>query len=291
MAGVILPVLNGYLKESGWRYEMIGAATALAGLGALLFAAGVAQTFFGPLLGALALGLVGQKLLNRTMGVNQGWNHAGNIAAALAAMALVEGRGITSIFYAVGFSSVLATLSISLIRPRDLDGRRATGLGNGDGAAKPAPWRELLHDRTILLLFASMFAFHLANAPILPAVALYVKSLHGSDSLMTATVLTAQIVMAPVARLAGRGGDAWGRKATMAIAFWVLPLRIFILLCKVEEQPVGSGARGADFRLLARFLHIELADVDQFSEREGHYDTAIRFVGPGVGFSPGTAGR
>lgn len=56
---------------------------------------------------------------------------------------------------------------------------------------------------------------------------MYVKSLHGSDGLMTATVLTAQIVMVPVALLAGRGYEAWGRKAMMAIAFWVLPLRIF----------------------------------------------------------------
>jgi MFS family permease len=37
MVGVILPVLNGYLKDSGWRYDSIGAAAALAGLGALLF--------------------------------------------------------------------------------------------------------------------------------------------------------------------------------------------------------------------------------------------------------------
>jgi len=43
---------------------------------------------------------------------------------------------------------------------------------------------------------------------------------------MTATVLTAQVVMVPVALLAGRLCDSWGRKPVMAIAFWVLPLRI-----------------------------------------------------------------
>jgi hypothetical protein len=37
MIGVVLPVLNAYLKEAGWRYDSIGAATALAGLGTLLF--------------------------------------------------------------------------------------------------------------------------------------------------------------------------------------------------------------------------------------------------------------
>jgi hypothetical protein len=46
----------------------------------------------------------------------------------------------------------------------------------------------------VLAVFLSIFVFHMANAPILPTVALYVKQLGGSDDLMTATVLTAQIV-------------------------------------------------------------------------------------------------
>ena len=274
MVGVVLPVLNSYLKDAGWRYDSIGVATALAGLGtllfqapagiltdrlsqrralfavaavltgvcftliplvhhrtvpidSLLFVAGAAQSFFAPLLAALALALVGYQRLNRTVGTNQGWNHAGNIGAALGAMALVSTYGVSSIFYAVGLSSALATFSVFLIRDKDLDERRATGLEEGKEDARPVPWSTLLTDRTVLFLFISIFAFHLANAPILPAVALYVKRLHGSDNLMTATVLTAQIVMVPVALLAGRGCDAWGRKTMMAIAFWVLPLRIF----------------------------------------------------------------
>jgi MFS family permease len=272
MVGVILPVLNGYLKDSGWRYDAIGVATALAGLGSLLFQApagvltdrlpcrralfaaaalltaacfvpipllrgnrvaldsllfisGAVQTIFGPVLAALALALAGHRYLNRTMGANQGWNHAGNIVAALAAMTIVSRFGLSSIFYAVGVSSALATLSIFFIRESDLDEHRATGLG--DGAGREVPWSELFRDRAILFVFLAIIAFHLANAPILPAVALYVKQLHGSDNLMTATVLTAQTVMVPVALLAGRGCDAWGRKATLGIAFWVLPLRIF----------------------------------------------------------------
>ena len=36
----------------------------------LLFISGAAQSLFAPLLGALALGLAGHKLLNRTMGAN-----------------------------------------------------------------------------------------------------------------------------------------------------------------------------------------------------------------------------
>lgn len=191
----------------------------------LLFVSGASQSFFGPLLGALALALAGHKYLNRVIGTNQGWNHAGNIAAAVIAMGLVSTLGLKSIFYAVGACSLLAGASVLLIREKDLDERVAAGLTRGE--KKPdESWTYLLKDRTVRFLLLSVFLFHLANAPILPTVALYVKNLGGSDNWMTATVLTAQVVMVPVALLAGRFCDSWGRKPVMSIAFWVLPLRI-----------------------------------------------------------------
>ena len=52
---------------------------------------GAAHAFFVPLLGALALGLVEHGGLNRTMGANQGWNHAGNLAAGGAVTVKKEG--------------------------------------------------------------------------------------------------------------------------------------------------------------------------------------------------------
>src|SRR3984885_9434143 len=190
----------------------------------LLFVSGAAQSFFGPLLGALALGLAGHKLLNRTMGTNQSWNHAGNVVAALTAVGLVSVLGLRSIFFSVSVCSLLAMGAVLLIRESDLDERVATGMTTDTD--KPVKWTELLSDRTTRFLFISIFLFHLANAPILPTVALYVKQLGGSDSLMTATVLTAQIVMIPVALASGRLCDSLGRKPVMAVAFWVLPLRI-----------------------------------------------------------------
>lgn len=190
----------------------------------LLFVAGAAQSFFVPLLGALALALAGHRLLNRTMGTNQGWNHAGNIVAALAAMAVVSAFGLNAVFYSVGVCSILAAASVRFIRESDLDERVARGLTSDE--EEEVKWADLFRDRRILYLFISIFLFHLANAPILPAVALYVKKLGGSDDLMTATVLTAQVVMVPVALASGRLCDSWGRKAVMAVAFWVLPLRI-----------------------------------------------------------------
>ena len=84
----------------------------------LLFIAGCAQAFFLPLLGALALGLVGHKALNRTIGHNQGWNHAGNLAAALLAIGLVSIFNVSAVFYAVTAVSSLAAASVFIIREK-----------------------------------------------------------------------------------------------------------------------------------------------------------------------------
>ena len=244
-----MPVLNGFLRASGWRYDSIGLATAAAGLGTLLFqtpaglltdrinsrralfaaprcwsesvsyvsrslahsfpaisaslfTAGAAQSFFAPVLAALALSMVGHARLNRTIGGNQSWNHAGNIVAAVAGIAIVSHFGLSGIFYAVGVASVLAAGSALLIQPADLNPYLATG--RTDNHEDGIPIMALLRQRSIAVLFVAVALFHFANAPILPAVALYVKQLGGSDKLMTATVLTAQLVMVPVSLLAGR---------------------------------------------------------------------------------------
>ena len=93
----------------------------------LLFIAGAGQAFFTPLLGALALGLVGHARLNKTMGMNQGWNHLGNMVAAIVAMVLVTWIGLSSVFYAVTAVAVLAAVSVFAIRPTELDEKRASG--------------------------------------------------------------------------------------------------------------------------------------------------------------------
>lgn len=270
--GVVLPVLNTFLREAHWRYDQIGLATALMGFGTLLFqtpagvltdrvhsrralffaasimvgvslglipfvpriapvvdpllfVAGVVQTIFGPVLAALALALVGYHRLSRMLGENQGWNHAGNIAAALVAYATIRFYGSASIFYSVATSSVLAALAVVLIRRSELD----ENIGSGDGHKEKIlqeSWRTLLTDRRMLFLFLAVSAFHLANAPILPTTALYIRRLGGSAQLTTLTVLTAQLVMIPVALATGRLSESWGRKPVMAIAFWFLPFRI-----------------------------------------------------------------
>jgi MFS family permease len=267
--GVVLPILNTFLREARWRYDQIGLATALLGLGTLLFQtpagilvdriksgrllffiasiavgicfgvipfvphtalwidtllflSGAAQSIFIPVLGALALALVGYKALNRTLGENQGWNHAGNIVAALLAFVAVRYFGSASIFFSVAIASLVGAFSVYWMRKQELD----EDIASGDGKESGMKWSAILRDRTVLFLLLAVGMFHLANAPILPVTALYIKQLGGTSELTTFTVLSAQLVMVPFAWATGRLCDSWGRKPIMAIAFWVLPFRI-----------------------------------------------------------------
>jgi MFS family permease len=301
VTGVVMPFLSAFLRTSNWRYDAIGVATALAGLGvflmqtpagfivdrimqrrallagaslllgacygvvpfvtghewlidSLLFVAGAGHAFFAPLLGALALGLVGHAAVSKTMGMNQGWNHAGNIAAALTAMVLVSWLSMSSVFFAVTIVSVLAAASIFPIRPDELNERRASGVTtNGDGRSQPVSMWELFRDRRVIVLFAATALFHLANAPVMPLVALYVKHVEGNDHQVAAVVLVAQMVMIPVALLTGWLCDRWGRKPVFAIGFIVLPLRIFLYSLTTEPgtlvalqalDGIGAGIYG-----------------------------------------------
>jgi MFS family permease len=332
MVGVVLPVLNTFLRESHWRFDAIGIATAAGGLGTLLmqtpagilidrlscrrllfaamcvliglcylvlplvprtapwidgllFLSGVAGAFFAPLLGALALGLVGHKALDRVLGENQGWNHAGNLVAAAAAIAVVAKLGPAGVFYSVGVGALLAVGSVLLIRADDIDETRATGRTDEDGGVSRVSWRALLGRRTVLLLFVSVFAFHFANAPIMPQVALYVHELGGSDKLVTSVVLSAQAVMIPVAWLSGIWCQRKGRKPVFAFAFLILPLRILsytmvhspvALVVLQSLDGIGAGIYGVVILAMAADL---TKGKGGFNTLNGLFATAVAVGG------------
>jgi MFS family permease len=177
------------------------------------------------------------------MGVNQSWNHAGNLAAALLAMGLVTLFGIRAVFFAVPVVSLLAAGAVGLIRPKEIDEAGASG-----GVQDPASGgrlRSLLADRRVVILLAATALFHLANAPVMPFLGAYIAKLGGSKVQVAAVVLVAQAVMVPVALLAGGLCDRWGRKWVFAVGFLALPVRIF-LYSLTEDPWVLVGLQALD---------------------------------------------
>jgi MFS family permease len=183
------------------------------------------------------------------MGANQGWNHAGNLAAALVAMVLVAWSGVPSVFFAVTAVSLLAAGSVFLIRADELDEKRASGSRPAEGTSILG----LFRDRRVRTLFAATALFHLANAPVMPLVGLYIGRLGGSGTQVAAVVLVAQAVMIPVALATGWSCERWGRKPVFAVGFLALPLRIFFysltsdpwsLLALQALDGIGAGIYG-----------------------------------------------
>jgi MFS family permease len=86
---------------------------------------------------------------------------------------------------------------------------------------------ELLADRRIAAFDAAVVLFHFANAAMLPLVGQKMTAglTHGAAGPMAAAIVAAQMVMIPVALLASRLAESWGRKATFLIGLAVLPVR------------------------------------------------------------------
>ena len=123
----------------------------------------------------------------------------------------------------------------------------------------------LLRDRRLLIFAAAMVAFHLANAAMLPLVG-QVLALQNKDvgtALMATCVVAAQIVMVPMAYLAGAKADSWGRKPIFLVGFAFLTLRGFLYTLSDNSfwlvgvqilDGVGAGIFGALFPLVVQDL-------------------------------------
>lgn len=249
------------------------------GIVALLAVAGVGKPFFGPITNALTLGLVGNAGLNRALGVKEGWNHAGNIAAALTAMALVSHFPVSAVFFAAAVASMLAAVSVFLIRPIDLHGDRLAGLPL---AHPTVPFLELIRDRRVATLLAAVPLFRLANAPVMPLVAQKILFVGGSNSQVAGVVLIAQAIMVPVSLVAGLLGDRWGRKPVLAIGFTVLPVRICLYAFTDDPSPlvalqaldgIGAGIFGVT----------AVAVCGDLTRDRGHFNGLVGVLATAVG--------
>lgn len=219
-------------------------------------AIGMATAVIGPGVLALSLGVAGRRGFDRRMGRNEVWNHAGNVTAAIAAGLIGHFVSHEAIFYLVAFFSLLSMIAVLRVRAEHIDHRVARGSDTAvNDAPAPAPsWRALA--TPALAGFAvAVFLFHFANAAMLPLVGQALAS--GRDSgaalVMSACIVVAQLVMIPMAALAGRQAGRWGRRPLLLLAFSALPVRG--LLYTVSDDPawmiavqaldgVGAGLLG-----------------------------------------------
>ncbi|ARR77231.1 MFS transporter [Mycobacterium intracellulare subsp. yongonense] len=226
---------------------------------------GIAGSVFAPALAAITLGLVGSRRFARRIGRNESFNHGGNATAAAITGGLAYFFGPVVVFWVLAVmaaASVVATLWI----PGDaIDHDIARGMDHAPGEPHPSPSRlaALLSNRRLMIFAATVIAFHFANAAMLPLVGQRL-ALHNKDvgtALMAGCIVAAQVVMVPVAYVAGAKADSWGRKPIFSAGFAVLAARGF--LYTLSDNPywlvsvqlldgVGAGVFGALFPLVVQ---------------------------------------
>lgn len=194
---------------------------------------GVAGALIGAGVMGITMGLVDQRDLSRQLGINEAWNHAGNVvAAALAGLAGYR-WGLSAVFFLMALMAFAALACLRKIHPQDINHERARG---GDLASNqptqgrsPAPsiLRVFTDSRELRLLAITMLLFHLGNAAMLPLFAQSIVTRELADpSVFTAsTIIMAQLVMIPVALWAGWHASRHGYRALIITALLALPLR------------------------------------------------------------------
>ncbi|MED7666469.1 MFS transporter [Pseudomonas moraviensis subsp. stanleyae] len=254
-----------------------------------------AASIFAPAISAITLGITGPRAFTRRTGRNETFNHAGNACAALLAGLFAYLFGPVAVFYLMAVMALASVIAVLFVSAEAIDHDVARGLQPGDRSHQPSGFKVLLSNRPLLMFALCCALFHLANAAMLPLVSqkLAQANLHMATPLTSACIVAAQLVMVPMALLAGAKADVWGRKPLLLAGFLILPLRG--LLYTFSNDPywlvavqlldgVGAGLFGALFPVMVKDLTL---GSGHFNVSLGALTTAF---GLGAALSNGLAG-
>lgn len=301
--------IGAFVDWTHWKRGLIVAASVTVAAGALAMsllptflpvavaqtAVGIADAVFPPAVAAISLGLVGPGGFTRRVGRNEAFTHAGTAsAAALAGIAgwLVAPDAVLWLVAALAIASIWAALKIDA---GAIDHALARGADPRQEEQHPSGLRSLLEERPLVAFAAAITLFHFANAAMLPLLGEKLAlGNHGTETLfMAACIVTAQVVMVPMAILVGHRADSWGRKPIFLAGFAVLPIRG--VLYTLTQNPyalvsiqvldgIGAGIFGALF-------FIVVADL---TKGTGRYNLALGATaaawGTGAALSNSVAG-
>jgi MFS family permease len=257
---------------------------------------GAADAIFPSAVAGISLGIVGRKMFTHRVGRNEAYNHAGNVVSAIAAGVagyVIDPSAVLWIIAGLALACFFATYAVNA-NAIDHDVARGADVGD-DGKTETNGLKVLLENRTLLLFTTAITLFHFANAAMLPLAGekLSQGNQQTSTLFMASCIITAQIVMIPMAMLVGRKADDWGRKPIFLAGFAVLPIRG--VLYTLTQDPyslvavqmldgVGAGIFGALF-------FIVIADL---TKGTGRYNLALGASGAcwglGAALSNGVAG-
>ncbi|GJD99211.1 MFS transporter [Methylobacterium isbiliense] len=195
------------------------------------FVAALGGTLVVPAVTALTLGIVGKQAFPRQQGRNQAWNHVGILGAALVIGFGTPYVGPVVAFWVLGLLAAAAIVAALMTPKTSWNARRAVGWKEDDPEDRPerSAILRVLADRRLLLLSAALALFNLSNGSMLSLLGQKLVAAGQDGTGWTARyVMVAQLVMIPVALLAGSLADRRGRRQLLLVACAVLPVRALL---------------------------------------------------------------
>lgn len=264
LAGIVTQIPGGALVDwAAAKRLLIGLALAAIAIGGLIFGFtsnavlvftaeilhGSTSGVLKPAMAALALGLVGHRVLGRRLGRNYLYDALGN--ALTAAILGVVGHIISkrAIFLVAAALCVPAGWALSRIRGEEIDYARARSAANRDQARDAARYRDLSKNWGLLIFSACLTLFQFANASVMPLATGRLGREHMAESTLvtSARVVVPQLVAAAIAAWTAHGAGDRPRKPLLLIGFAAMSLHaaLFALPLVGTSSPFSCSTASA----------------------------------------------
>lgn len=255
LSGLLTLLASGLLFLSQSYWVVVGSQVATAIVGAAI----------GPAVAGITLGMFRQGGFVHQNGINQAYNHAGNVVGAALSGYLGWRYGFLAVFWLAAAFGALSVLSVLKIPAAEIDHLAARGL-EGEDSAEGQSLRQLWNNLPLRLLALSLAFFHLGNAAMLPLYGLSLVHAHQGDpaALTALTIVVAQVVMVGVSLMATGLAEKRGYWMVLLISFLALPVRGLIAALLIKQwgiypvqilDGVGAGLQSVAVPgLVARIL-------------------------------------
>ena len=295
-AGALVDALRQKRLAAGAAIlAIIAGALLLAALPTLLavlaaeISHGFASCMLTPAIAALSLALVRNRRGGETrggagerLGRNARFASIGNGMAAGLMAVVGSFVGPRAVFVLGAILAVPGLYMLRLIRVAPASVQEAPGAAGGESGRLPL--RALLADHRLLWFMACCFAFHLANAAMLPLAAGAATAQLGdrAELVIGACIVGPQIVVALLSPAVGRAAERRGRRPVLVAGLVFLPAR-GLLLALLPGGPaliaiqLLDGLSGAVFGVLLPLI------VSDITRGTGRFNLCLGIVGLAIG--------
>lgn len=249
------------------------------------FLQAAASSVVSPAIAAISLGLVGYAASGERFGRNASFASIGNGAAAAGMGAIGYFWSSQAVFLVTAALVIPALVALAHIREQEIDAERAHG-GRAEGPTRTAvtACRTLLSNRPLLIFAACVAVFQLANATMLPLMAVIItkRSSAWATMLVAACIVVPQIVVAAFSPAVGRWARRWGRRPLLLLGFAAVTARGALLVVVSDPSTLVAiqlfdGVCAAVFAVL---VPLTIADLTRGT---GRFNLAQGIVGVGTG--------